>query len=206
MSKTGAPAADAASIDALTKGGLVSAQALFTALGDLAKVAIDSNPVLQLLRQTQQRSSCDIPPPCWLPRSLGEVRSVACPGGTASLRIRVTNCQPAPSKVEVAARPGADTELEPPSATLEAMERKWFGARLSVPQDAGEGQKIEILLWILGCNAHYLRWTVEVAGKVHGSCHEVEVEDCPDHVHHWYDHFYCHRPCFNPAKRRTGNE
>jgi hypothetical protein len=23
----------------------------------------------------------------------------------------------------------------------------------------------------------------------------VEVEDCPDLIHHWYDHFYCDRPC-----------
>jgi hypothetical protein len=21
------------------------------------------------------------------------------------------------------------------------------------------------------------------------------VEDCPDLLHHWYDHFYCNRPC-----------
>jgi hypothetical protein len=24
---------------------------------------------------------------------------------------------------------------------------------------------------------------------------EVEIEDCPDLIHHWYDHFYCERPC-----------
>ena len=26
---------------------------------------------------------------------------------------------------------------------------------------------------------------------------ELTVEDCPDLVHHWYDHFYCPRPCPN---------
>jgi hypothetical protein len=26
-------------------------------------------------------------------------------------------------------------------------------------------------------------------------CNEVEINDCPDMIHHWYDHFYCHRHC-----------
>jgi hypothetical protein len=21
------------------------------------------------------------------------------------------------------------------------------------------------------------------------------VDDCPDNIHHWYDHFYCDRGC-----------
>src|SRR5262249_11830013 len=38
------------------------------------------------------KCSCDIPPPCWMPRNLGEVVTHVCPGGTATLRVRVTNC------------------------------------------------------------------------------------------------------------------
>ena len=58
------------------------------------------------------------------------------------------------------------------------------------------GRPVEVLLWVVGCNTHYLRWIVEPADGISSSCHEVEIDDCPDFVHHWYDHFYCDRPCF----------
>lgn len=35
---------------------------------------------------------CDIPPPCWAPKPMGDVESTACPGATATVRIHVTNC------------------------------------------------------------------------------------------------------------------
>jgi hypothetical protein len=28
------------------------------------------------------------------------------------------------------------------------------------------------------------------------------VEDCPDLIHHWYDHFYCPRPCIEERSNR----
>jgi hypothetical protein len=64
-----------------------------------------------------------------------------------------------------------------------------------VPADAATGQEYEVLLWVRGCQNHYLRWTLKVANRGASCCHEVEVEDCPDLIHHWYDHFYCERPC-----------
>jgi hypothetical protein len=76
------------------------------------------------------------------------------------------------------------------------MERKWFTVVATVPEDACRGHSYDLLVWVVGCHEHYLRWSVRVAQGDSGGCHEVIVEDCPDYAHHWYDHFYCEHPCF----------
>lgn len=191
---------NSASIDALTNAGVIAARSAIESVGEVVRLAVALNPVLNAL--TERRSSCHIPPPCWLPKELGELRSLACPGGTASVRVRVTNCQPVSGRVEVAGKSELSVKVTPSEATLGPMEREWFNAAISLPADVCAGQKFEVLLWVLGCNSHYLRWTVEVADQVSTSCHSVEVDDCPDYVHHWYDHFYCQRPCFNSGRQK----
>jgi hypothetical protein len=34
-------------------------------------------------------------------------------------------------------------------------------------------------------------------------CREVDVNDDPDYVLHWYDHFYVTRPCFGALSANT---
>jgi hypothetical protein len=147
---------------------------------------------------------CHIPPPCWMPKSLGEVVSHVCPGGTATLRIRVTNCFIAQREVRIEIPDkNANVKIEPPVLNLGPMERGTSVLSVSVPADAGAGTEREFLIWVSGCLNHYLRWTVRVAKRGADCCHEVEVEDCQDYVHHWYDHFYCLRPCQPRIQHRT---
>jgi hypothetical protein len=181
--------------DALMRTGMSSLNVLVRSMVDLARAGMELNPVLAGL-STVRRRSCEIPPPCWLPRSLGEIHSLVCPGGTAVLHLRVTNCQARTSRVQAAfGKPDATATVTPSELQLGPMERGSFNAKIALPDDACKGQKNEYLLWVRGCNAHYLRWVVEAAGGVASSCHEIEIDDCPDLVHHWYDHFYCDRPC-----------
>jgi hypothetical protein len=188
-------------LDVMTRSGVEVTRAVLESFGALARSAAAINPFLT----TAQRSCCDIPPACWLPRPLGELTSSACPCGTALIRFRVSNCQPVPASVmvRVPGESGLDIKVTPQQAVLQPMERKWFTVVATVPQDACKGEAYENVLWVAGCNEHYLRWTVRVADGISGGCHEIEVEDCPDYVHHWYDHFYCKRPCF--AGQRTGS-
>src|SRR5579862_5209558 len=117
---------DTASFDALTKAGFSAAETYLKTLDNFARLFMSANPVLQTM-QASQRNCCDIPPACWLPRSVGEITSFVCAGGTASLRIRVTNCRPRPGQIEVAfADSGSQTNVVPPSATLGPMERTQF--------------------------------------------------------------------------------
>jgi hypothetical protein len=139
---------------------------------------------------------CDIPPPCWMPQEIGAIRSHVCPGGTATLRVRVTNCGATPRTVTVEARPPtARVVVDPPSLVLGPLERDVTVASLAIPAKAAIGEEREALIWVHGCRDHVLRWTVKAASRGGDCCHEVDVEDCPDPVHHWYDHFYCERPC-----------
>lgn len=143
------------------------------------------------------RGGCAIPPPCWMPRPLGECVSHVSQCRTACVRLVVTN-QDRVARTVTAEAAGANAgtiTLSPPSLTLGPMERGTISACVAVPDDAKGGERTEALLWVRGCREYYLRWTVSVGTAGLDSCHEVAVCDGPDYLHHWYDHFYCARPC-----------
>jgi hypothetical protein len=150
--------------------------------------------------------SCTIPPPCWMPQPLGECVSHVTQCNTACIRIVVTNCDRTRRTVTVQAtgKGAQKVTISPPSLDLGPMERDTITACVAIPDDAKTGEKIESLLWVRGCKEYFLRWTVSVGTVGMDSCHEIEVCDCPDTVHHWYDHFYCVRPC--PGGRTAGND
>lgn len=146
---------------------------------------------------------CEIPSPCWMPVPLGELRSVACAGATASVQLRVTNGQPVARQIEVLFAPtAAQVDVAPPTLQLGPMERGRVTATVTVPTSADKGWSLELLLWVRGCRSHFLRWTVEACDGAACGCHEIDVLDAIDPRHHWYDHFYCARPCPNPPARQ----
>jgi hypothetical protein len=70
-----------------------------------------------------------------------------------------------------------------------------------VKLDFTDCEEIEELVWVRGCYDHYIRWTVSESRFGGDTCHELDVEDCPEYIHHWYDHFYCERPCPGSGQR-----
>ncbi|MBV8200759.1 MAG: hypothetical protein JOZ15_09060 [Acidobacteria bacterium] len=141
---------------------------------------------------------CKIPAPCWMPQPLCECVSHASECKEACIRLVVTNCGRVPRTIQFRATgpAGGSVKFSPPSPlTIDPMERAVVEACLAVPAHAKHGETFDSILWVNGCRQHFLRWTVSVGTHGLGSCHEVEVEDCPDLIHHWYDHFYCPRPC-----------
>jgi hypothetical protein len=149
---------------------------------------------------------CTIPPPCWLPKPLGKIGSHVCGGGTATVRILITNCGPTSRDVTVEATgaDAADVTIAPSSLELGPMEQARVDVTLSLPSGAKAGSQKEAVIWVRGCHVHYLRWTVKAARSACDASHEVEVDDCPDYIHHWYDHFYCDHPCPGGAVRVRG--
>jgi hypothetical protein len=141
---------------------------------------------------------CEIPPPCWMPRPLGEVASHVCRGGTATLHFRVTNDSMTPRTMLIHAT--GDTkgvEITPLSLLIGPMQRDIATASFTVATDRPLGEERDLVLWFRGCREHFLRWTVIVGSRGADSCHEIEVNDGPDLIHHWYDHFYCNRSCLD---------
>lgn len=145
--------------------------------------------------------NCDIPPPCWMPEQVGKLTSNVCPGATASARLRVTNCGISPRLVTVTATgpQGPSVTINPASITLAPFDSGVVTATLSAPDQ--ECQPLHVQLWVHGCRDHLLRWTVDVSDRGCSCAHEIEIDDCPDLIHHWYDHFYCDRPCPGDAER-----
>ena len=144
--------------------------------------------------------SCRIPPPCWAPQPAGEVFSRVCPGGTATIRLRVTNCGVQARTIRATVNM-PNVSVDPSELTLGPMERDVFTATANLPATSKADVEREILLWIHGCHDHYLRWTLQVASRITDCYQEVDIEDCPDLIHHWYDHFYCVRPCYSRASK-----
>ncbi len=166
--------------------------------------------LINSLSQTQlpgSRGCCDIPAPCWMPAALGEVLSHACPGATAVVRLLITNCDRVPQTVTITATGEAagQVNLQPTRLLLGPKERGQISAILKVPLDVVDCREFNALLWIRGCREHYLQWIVTAGTRGGDCCHEVEVEDCPDFIHHWYDHFYCSRASIHDRQKRTVN-
>lgn len=180
-------------------GALLAAEAR---LGrDLLEAVGLPAPDFSSLRRARRRMTagcCDMPPPCWMPRSLGECVSAAPQCRRACVRLRVTNCDRTRSVVEVDTRgapPEWKVEVSPRALELGPFERGTLEVCVHVPDTARDGETHELMVWVRGCREYYLRWTVRVGSFAMGSCHEVAVDDCPDYRHHWYDHFYCQRRC-----------
>jgi hypothetical protein len=140
--------------------------------------------------------SCEIPPPCWMPRQLCEVTSLGRPGDKASLCFVITNCSMSTRMVTVfTSTTASGLTFSPTGLDLGPMERGEIVVTYTIPTGSSVGKRMELLMWVRGCRLYFLRWTVVVGAIGANTCYEVDVKDCPDPIHHWYDHFYCPRPC-----------
>ncbi len=155
----------------------------------------------------KSKSCCDIPEPCWMPVTLGDFESHACQGATVVIRLMISNCDRIPHNytVTVAGVDAGMVDLNPTSLSVGPKERRQVLAKLKIPDDAKDNQAYEVVIWVKGCKEHYLRWRVVAGAPATECCHEVDIEDCPDLIHHWYDHFYCARPCFFDKKPGATN-
>ena len=145
---------------------------------------------------------CEIPTPCWMPKPLGEVTTFVCAGATATVRMRVTNRSNQRREIAVdTQQSGIQLTVNPPSLALGPMERGTITISGQVPANTNNGQEFESLVWVRGCNEYYLRWLIKTASRGTDCCHELDVNDCPDYIHHWYDHFYCPRPCSHQSRK-----
>lgn len=148
--------------------------------------------------------TCVVPPPCWMPKTLGDMVSVACGCDTVRVRIEVTNCDRVARAYSIRADGLDGVKVSPATVVLNPMRRATFEATFKVPEDVKDGAEFETLIWIDGCHEHVLRWTIIAGRSGLESTHELKLSDCPDFRHHWYDHFYCDRPCSHTRSTRNG--
>ncbi len=147
------------------------------------------------------RNCCDIPPPCWMPQPLGAFATDTSQCGAASLDVTVTNGGPHPQTltVEVTGTGAGAVTMQPSSLTLPPLQRGSFTLTVNAPKSGVNATLVDVLVLIRGCRSYYLYWTVGPGNGGRCACHRIAVDDGPDLIHHWYDHFYCQRRCPNPG-------
>jgi hypothetical protein len=159
---------------------------------------------------------CEIPPPCWEPQPVGTCRLQVSPGGTGTIRVQVSNCGWTRQLVSITAlgRLAGLMTFLPTTMLIGPQQRATFRVNISVPAAALLGASVTGPLIIRGCRDYFARIELTVADCVAGGCNccDVVVNDCADQIHHWYDHFYCPRPCntvrepvYRPIDRKVGN-
>ena len=173
-----------------------AAKGLADWIGEGARLGLDFLGSVPLPSAPRTGSSCEIPAPCWAPQPLGSVTTRACPGTQAVVRLDVTNTDMVGRSIDVTTSGGSAT-VAPGSLALGPLEEGVVVVSFDVPTTDGDGETRKLIVWIDGCQRHYLRWTIVSTCKTQDCCAEVTVEDGPDWVHHWYDHFYCERDCFD---------
>ncbi|MEP6691317.1 MAG: hypothetical protein ABJD07_09180 [Gemmatimonadaceae bacterium] len=184
-------------------GALVKLMTAQMQLGSDLLESVTGVSVPSLTSELQQRTKkmtatcCTIPAPCWMPQPLGDCVSHTSQCKTACIELVITNCDrtPHPVTVSVAGDAAGDVTVTPATITLGAFMRGKIKLCFAVPTDAKNGEEHEMVVHVQGCRDYYLRWTVSVGTVGIDSCHTITIEDCPDLVHHWYDHFYCQRGC-----------
>jgi hypothetical protein len=165
-------------------------------LGEGTRVGRDLLGSVQLPSLPRTGSSCEVPPPCWAPQPLGAVTARACPGTKAVVRLDITNTDAITRTITVSVTGGAAT-ITPPSLDLGPLEEGLVVLSFDVPPTDTEGLTRKLLVWVDGCQRHYLRWTVVSTCSGQECCVELPVEDGADPIHHWYDHFYCQHGCLD---------
>lgn len=190
-------------LKSLLNAQLLLGKEVLRLLGGAGRSAADMASGVRLPKGS---SCCEVPEPCWMPLSLGEVRCRLAPGDTGTVCLVVTNGDFRPRSYQFAAtgRSAAHVSFSTPAVTLGPKERVAVTARFTVPRDGKDGEDCrcidhEPLLWVRGCRNHYLRWRIDEVAACQACCHEVAVDDNPDYVLHWYDHFYLPRPCYGAA-------
>jgi hypothetical protein len=158
------------------------------------------------------RCSCEVPPPCWVPVRLGNLSELVCPGDTAVVRLAVTNDGAKARNYEI----GTSDPLvmvEPAALTLGPLEHGVAVLSLTVPDTAHGDYVQRCVVSVRGCKEYNFTWTVSVSRswyhrhRRHGArvrrhhgrdcVRDVVVDDRPDYLHHWYDHFYIERRCLH---------
>lgn len=149
------------------------------------------------LAQRVSTCGCEIPPPCWEPQPAGSCSLTLAPNGRGAILLRVSNCGWTPQVVHITA-PGqlaAWVTFIPTTLVIGPQETRTFGVRVHAPPAALAGAGVAGPILIRGCRDHFVRVDVRVAECAVTTACAVEIRDCADNVHHWYDHFYCPRPC-----------
>lgn len=177
--------------------GSTSARALGGALAGILEAPAQIAAALAgTLSRRSSSCGCDIPAPCWEPRPAGTCCLDLTPGSSGTIRLHVSNCGWSRQVVAITAlgKLAGWMTLSPTTLILDPQERATILVTVHLPDKVPLGQRFSAPIIIRGCRDHFVRVEITVRDCIGPTC-DIVVDDCADNVHHWYDHFYCPRPC-----------
>ena len=185
-------------IDSSGKSSGVQSNALSALLNTPLRVA---DALSESLSRRTSNGGCEIPSPCWEPRPAGSCTLTLAPGSSGTIYVNVSNCGWTRQTVAITAlgKLAGWVTFEPTSMYLGPQETSTFVVTVRVPDGMQAGARMSGPIILRGCVDHFIRLSVIVDKCAGITCCDVNVSDCADYVHHWYDHFYCSRPCRNDA-------
>ncbi len=180
-----------------TNAGQLPTLALGNSIAKLLQLPVQLATAVVDGAQQRLSGGCVIPPPCWEPRHAGDCSMQLRPGQKALIRVHVTNCGWTRQIVTVTGmgKIAGWLSFAPTALVLDPQERASFAVQLKVPENISVGQRLTGPLLLRGCRDHFVRLDVTVTDCGGAGICDVAIDDCADNVHHWYDHFYCPRPC-----------
>jgi hypothetical protein len=178
--------------------------------GGVARAMMDGLGGAKLCSLRPKRSCCHIPEPCWMPKSLGEVRCKLRAGDSGEICLSITNLDYRSHQysVQAAGKDAGLVDISQAQFQLGPKERVCVAVTMKVPLVAEQDDQpcccdqMDVLIWVNGCRNHYLRWVVQTTDRAKCCRHQVCVNDSVDYELHWYDHFFIKRQCIAPATIR----
>lgn len=149
-------------------------------------------------------SCCDKPEPCWMPKKAAEICCQLKVDDKGEICILISNedFRKHTYDIVAAGEHGGMVQLSATHFELGPKERKMISATFKMPRrdkpDTGSCCLIndyEVVLWVKGCQQHYVNWYINSAEKTKDCCHEICVVDSGYYDLNWYDHFHVMRPC-----------
>lgn len=142
---------------------------------------------------------CEIPEPCWMPKFKGEYCCEVSEGGKVSLTLWIANEDFKTQTYRFSRRGDAAgrVEFSETEVTLQAKERAKVIVTFEAPKQPASCKQscYDLVIWIDSCRDYYLRWNICTSQCPKPCCVESFIDDVPDYVVHWYDHFYCYQRC-----------
>jgi hypothetical protein len=152
-------------------------------------------------------SCCDKPEPCWMPKQAAEICCELAVGDKGEICILISNddFRKHTYDISAAGEHGGLVSLSATHFELGPKERRMVSASFTLPRRDENPNKnsccqlndYEVVLWVKGCQQHYISWYINAAEKTKDCCHEVCVSDSGYYDLNWYDHFHVLRPCIS---------
>jgi hypothetical protein len=184
------------------------------AMSSVSSVSSMGRPVMASVMPGGSCCDCEIPETDCPPYCVCEIAWEGAPGDKLKATIQLTNTRQAAQQFVIGAGPfrgpsgntGAAVSPAPAAVNLPANQSTTIVVTFQVPATFTAGSIYSSEMTVTGLYEQCVKVTLRVRATPPEPHCDVKQGEIPKRIraHHWYEHFQCEEPCFEPAKPRTG--